>query len=135
MALLEFIRHNMKNPGKNTVVDLIKLKIDIENTKIPRNEIYLNPLDSFKSMLPGTVDFIPRKIITNRTLVEYWLSIYRKGSFKNPESKFYGYERRFKKIAAYWLKHNEHNPVCNDPNIIYGRKLWDNYIKKFARVS
>jgi len=118
-----------------SVIDLLKLKADIENSKMTINGEIFNPIDSFKSMLPGTINFSPQKIINNKILIENWLSMYRKGSFKNHESKFFGYERRYKKIALYWLKHNRHDPVCSDPNIIFGRKSWDDYIKNFARVS
>jgi len=119
---------------KSERVDLIQLKIDTENANILTKREPFNALDSFKSMLPGTLYFFPRKIINNKILIEYWLSTYRKGSFKNYESKFYGYERQFKEIAAYWLKHNKHDPMCSDPNIIFGQKLWDNYMKRFFKM-
>jgi hypothetical protein len=107
-----------------------------------------NALEFFKSTVPGSLkeanSFMRKlrkptshrfKVFTNKTLVANWLSINRNALFKNPESGLFRYERRFKAIAEYWLKYSVHNSACSDPNIIYGQKLWDGYIKMFVKIS
>jgi hypothetical protein len=105
------------------------------------NEI--NIADCFKSALPPCTlvslqksmrALPPVKTFTSKTLVENWLSALRK-AFNNPESGLYGHERRYKSTAEYWLKHGRHNPACSDPDTANAQRLWNSYIKKFARVK
>ena len=131
-----------------TSSERVKLHADIEKAKISLKGEPLSALEAWKGMLPGTLSSSfpwetpsarhkrrPRlKVFTNKTLVENWLSALRK-AFNNTESELYGCERLYKKIAAYWLKHGRHDPASSDPDSLNAQRLWDGYIKKFARVT
>ena len=102
-------------------------------TRITEQQIFrdgvFDALESFKSIIPGSLPCFDQDVIA------YWLCIFNKKFFENPESKLYGYKQRCKAIAKYWLKYGKHSLGHNDPKINYCQILWNNHIKKYNKVT
>ena len=65
-------------------------------------------------------------------LVENWLFMLRK-LFRNPKKNLYGYRRRYKSIAKYWLHYGKHDTDSGDSIIAIGQKMWDEYLEMFIK--
>jgi hypothetical protein len=108
---------------KKTAEYKAELEKIIGGAGLARTEPLASPLEEWKSMLPG---FIYHR---DADLVEDWL--YR---FEKPEDRLYGYGRRYKAIALYWMRHGKHRD-SGDPLVMQGQKLWDRYVKKYVAME
>ena len=77
----------------------------------------------------------PPPEFTDEQLVEKWLSMHREHWFNNPINGLFGYEQQYRAIAEYWLKNGKHGEDYNDHYLIYGMKMWDEFIGMFAAVG
>jgi len=72
---------------------------------------------------------------TDEKLIEKWLSPKRKAWFENPKNDLFGCEERFRAIAEHWLYHGKHGPDYDDRRIMYGQRMWDEFLELFTEEN
>ena len=75
------------------------------------------------------------KRLTDEMLVEKWLAMHREFWFEMPTNDLFGYEERFRGIAEHWLYHGTHGPDYNDHRIMYGQRMWDEFLELFTEEN